>query len=237
MDPGHSALLDAAARPYSGAGPYTSRFARNKLRYDPVFFALLQRGCLPDRGRLIDLGCGRGLLLALLAAAREQFLRGLWPAGWPPPPMNLCLEGVEWNAKHATAAQRALGDRAQVRLLDICAAALPPCSAIALLDVMLYLSEERQVELLERARGALEQGGVLLLREADAGCGLAFRMTRWSERTLEALRGRPRSRLHYRSASQWTALLERLGLLVDVRPMSRGTPFANVLFYCRKRDE
>jgi SAM-dependent methyltransferase len=235
MDPRHSALLDAAARPYAGAGPYTSRFARNKLRYDPVFLALLRCGCLPDCGTLVDLGCGRGLLLALLAAAPEQFQRGQWPAGWPPPPMNLAREGIELDARHAAVAQRALDGRARVTRLDVREAALPPCSAVALLDVLLYLRPDHQRDMLAKAAGALAPGGVLLLREADAEGGLAFRMTRWSERLLEGLRGRPFRELHYRTAREWSAMLGSLGFSVNAVPMNEGTPFANVLFYCRKR--
>ena len=62
-------------------------------------------------------------------------------------------------------------------------------------------------------------------------------MTRWSERVLEILRGRLRDRLHYRSAVQWTGVLESLGFSVAAEPMSAGTPFANVLFVCKKRDK
>jgi SAM-dependent methyltransferase len=232
MDPAVEQLLDAASAPYAGAGPFHSRFARSKLGRDPMYTALLGLGCLPDRGVLADLGCGRGLLLALLAAAREQYRKGIWPAGWPPPPLS--LTGYEINARHAAVAQGALDGRAQVAVLDIREAILPPCSAITVLDVLLYLAPEAQRNLLQSAAGALEKGGVLLLREADAARGLAFRMTRWTEQALEALRGRPFSRLSYRSAAEWTALLESLGLSVRAEPMSEGTPFANVLFVCTK---
>ena len=237
MDPRRSALLDAAARLYLGAGHFDSRFARNKLRYDPVFLALLRRGGLPDRGTLVDLGCGRGLLLALISAAREQFQRGEWPVGWPPPPMRLELEGIELNERHAATAQRALEGRARVTQHDIRAAAMPGCAAIVLLDVLLYLSPEDQASVLGKAARAVVPGGLLLLREANAAAGLAFRMSRWSERMLEALRGRPGSRLHYRRANEWSAMLELLGFSVDAVPMSEGTPFANILFVCKKHDE
>jgi SAM-dependent methyltransferase len=235
MGPQHKALLDEAARPYHGADASAWRFARGKLRFDPVFFALLMRGCLPDRGALLDLGCGQGLLLALLVAARDQFGRGQWPQGWPPPPLNLTLQGIELDPDRASAAQRALVNQARVTQQDVRDTVFPPCSAVVLLDVLLYLEERNQVRVLEKAAAALEPGGVLLLREADAGAGFAFRVTRWSERLLEILRGRLRDRLHYRSAVQWTGLLEALGFSVNAEPMSAGTPFANVLFLCRKR--
>ena len=237
MGPQHKALLDAAERLYPGADVFDRRFARNKLRFDPVFFALLQGGLLPDRGTLLDLGCGRGPLLALLVAARDQFSRGQWPPGWPPPPMNLTLQGIELNPDRASVAQRALVNQAQVTRHDIRDAVLPPCSAVVLLDVLLYLEGRDQLRVLQNAAAALEPGGLLLVREADAGAGFAFRVTRWSERLLEILRGRLRNRLHYRSAIQWAGLLESLGFSVGVESMGAGTPFANMLFVARKNQD
>ena len=237
MSPQHKALLDEAARPYRDASTTAWQFARNKLHYDPVFSALLQRGCLPDRGTLLDLGCGRGLLLALLVAARDQFGGGRWPPGWPPPPLKLLLHGIEIDPDRASLAQRALVNQARVTRHDIRDATLPPCSAIVLIDVLMYLEESDQFRVLQKAAAALEPGGLLLVREADAGAGPAFLVTRWSERLLEILRGRLRNRLHYRSAIQWAGLIESLGFSVSVAPMSAGTPFANMLFHCKKRDK
>jgi SAM-dependent methyltransferase len=234
MSPQHKALLDGAVRPYQGAGASALGFARNKLRFDPVFSALLQRGGLPDRGMLLDLGCGQGLLLALLLAARDQFRRGPWVPGWPPPPLNLVLQGIELNPDRAGVAQRALVNKAQVTRQDVRDAVFPPCAVIVLLDVLMYLEGHEQLRVLEKAAAALEPGGLLLLREADAGAGLAFLATQWSERLLEVLRGRLRNRLHYRSAAEWSGLLESLGFSVAEEPMSAGTPFANVLFRCRR---
>lgn len=235
MEPRLESLIEAASRPYLEAGRFHWHFARAKLKRDPAFLAVLRRGWLPDRGILVDVGCGRGLLLALIAAARERHAAGEWPDGYPPPPASLELHGIELLEGHARVARRALAGRARVALGDIRAGGLPVCSAIAMLDVLMYLEESDQEKVLRSAAAALQRGGLMLLREADAGAGLAFRVTRWSERALEALRGRPRSRLHYRPAQEWALLLESLGFAVSAEPMSAGTPFANVLFVCTKR--
>jgi len=233
MNPQLRPLFEAATRPYVGAGTFAWHFARGKLRHDPVFFFLLRRGLLPDRESLLDLGCGRGILLSLLKAAKEQYQTGVWPRDWPVPPLNLGLRGIELSESRVRAARHALGDSARVDLRDLRDIDLPPCSVIVMIDVLFYLGREEQERLLDRAAAALAPGG-LLVREADAGAGFAFRVTRWSENLAGALRGEFAQRLHYRSAVQWIAELAGRGLSVRVEPMSEGTPFANVLFVARK---
>jgi SAM-dependent methyltransferase len=237
MDSQVKALLEAATRPHIAAGKYAWHFARGKLRHDPVYFSLLRRGLFPDRGSLLDLGCGQGILLSLLKAAKEQYQAGSWPRDWPPPPLNLSLQGVELGEDQVQAARRALAGSVQVNRGDVREIDLQPCSAIVMLDVLHYIGDEEQLRLLDRAAAALDPGGSLVLREADAGAGFAFQVTRWSEPIACALRGQFGLTLHYRSAAQWIAELAGRGFAVTAEPMSEGTPFANVLFVARKNQD
>jgi hypothetical protein len=72
---------------------------------DPAFAHILARGLIPDRSRILDLGCGQGLMAALLQTARDRC--GNWPAGMslPPDPVAYCGIDVERRsierAKHA----------------------------------------------------------------------------------------------------------------------------------------
>jgi SAM-dependent methyltransferase len=235
MDDAARALIETATRPFRTAGIAAWQHARGKLRFDPVYFKLLERGLLPSTGTLLDLGCGQGILLALVAAAHRQYRRGPWPAGWPPPPALLRLEGIECRVERVAVARAALRADASIEQGDIRLARFPECSAVAILDVLLYLEEAEQRRVLERAVRALAPGGILLLRETDAGGGIAFQMAMWSVRLLEALGGRLHTPLCYRRRTEWIRLLEGFGMAVHAEPMSAGTPFANVLFIARHR--
>ena len=64
-------LLDHATAPYRATGTLNYRWARGKLGYDPIFAALIELAVFPDGARVLDLGCGRGLLAAWFLAAER----------------------------------------------------------------------------------------------------------------------------------------------------------------------
>ncbi|HEX9668395.1 MAG TPA: class I SAM-dependent methyltransferase, partial [Thermoanaerobaculia bacterium] len=181
------------------------------------------------------LGCGRGILLALVVAARAAAARGELPAGWPSPPMNAALHGIEARPRIAAAAAAALAGAATIEVAELTTAPLPPSHAVLLLDVLHYLPAAAQEHLLARAAECLEPGGVLLVREADAAGGARFLATRTAERLCALARGHLRQRFRYRSVAEWRVLLEEQELEVaPSTPLATGTPYANVLFKARR---
>jgi SAM-dependent methyltransferase len=230
-----SLLRDEASRPFLRAGRAAWHYARGKFRWDPVYFALLRSGVLPDSGMLVDLGCGQGILLALLSAAKEQHARGDWPPGWPAPPANLVMRGYDLRRRSIRAGSVALDGLAALECRDIRGLDLPPADAIVILDVLYHVPYAEQERVLDSVVRALRPGGLLVLRESDSGGGLAFRLQRCSELVAQIWHGRLAPRLWYRNVVQWRALLEQRGLAVTAQPMNGGTPFANVLFFARRR--
>lgn len=227
-----SIAADAAGF-YTPAGRFALYFARGKLGHDPVFAAILERALVPDRARLVDLGCGQGVLAAWLLAARAHYEQGRWPREWPAPPRLGTVLGLDLRAEAIRRARIALGPRARFEVGDIRRAPLPPSDAIALLDVLHYLPPADQEALLAACARALDPGGVLIARIADAGAGLRYHLTTLGDRAVTILRGTLWPRLYCRRLADWTAALERAGFRVGAAPMSAGTPFANVMLFGR----
>ena len=88
VSPAEAALIEAAVDRYLESGIFAWEFANGKIRTDPVYLEVLRKGLLPAEGTLLDLGCGRGFMLAVLASARRAMGRkgSGRPAGRPPPP-------------------------------------------------------------------------------------------------------------------------------------------------------
>lgn len=233
MEPEARALIRAAARPYLRGGPYPYFFARSKLGIDPIFAALLRDGSIPDGARILDLGCGQSLLASLLLAARKQYQAGTWPPSWPVPPTPSSLMGIEMDANSAKWARKALGDRASIQTADLRKAELPDADIVVLFDVLHYLDQDEQVVLLKKISHSLRGGGKLLLRVADTEAGWRFRLTRIVDASTILMNGRLSSGFFCRSMADWTRLLDEFGFHIDRKPMSEGTPFANILLTAR----
>lgn len=226
------ALARQAAARYDRRDRFARHFARGKLAGDPAFRGLLARGLIPPRARLLDLGCGQGVLAAMLLAARASHARGQWPADWPPPPNPCEIRGIDLSRRDIDRAAAAVPE-ARFECADITQARLGEADAVVILDVLHYIGADAQRGVLERARDALRGGGVLLMRVADADGSLRFRYTVLIDHAGTALRGQGFARYHCRPVAEWQAMLESLGFRVEATPMSEGTSFANVLLVAR----
>jgi cyclopropane fatty-acyl-phospholipid synthase-like methyltransferase len=226
-------LIDRASAPYRSAGRFAYKFARGKLRGDPVFRAILELGLLQGRRHVLDLGCGQGLLSAWLRAAQTCHEAGSWPEGWPPPPATRAVRGIELMARDVARAHAALGPDCEISQGDIRTADLASSDAVVILDVLHYMPEHEQSRVLKRVRAALPTHGSLLLRVGDADGGMRFRYSQWVDKLVMLFRGHADLQMHCRSLAQWIALLRECGFDVQSKPMSRGTTFANVLLIGR----
>lgn len=225
-------LHRAACAPYRGAGHFAWHFARGKLGRDPVFRALLQRGDLPPDARVLDIGCGQGLLASLLAAAQSLHARGDWPADWGDAPVGASYTGIELMARDIERAERAashLPGAPRFLHADMCSAVLPASDVVVILDVLHYVDIAAQDAVLARVRDALRPNGRLLLRIGDAADRRRFAASQWVDRIVTLSRGHRVAPTFVRPLEAWVAALKHLGFAVRSVPMSRGTPFANVL--------
>jgi SAM-dependent methyltransferase len=231
-------LIDLAALPYHASGRFAWRFARGKLGGDPMFLAVLERGLIPDQARLLDLGCGQGLLYSWLRSARELYDQGEWTANWPAPPRVASFHGVELMSKDVERARDALGDSQNsggpnIECNDMCRADYGQVDVVVIMDVLHYVDYPAQDDVLTRVRAALPAGGLLLTRVGDASAGLGFHLSNWVDRIVAAVRGHSVPPLYCRSLADWLAALEKHGFSIETDAMNGALPFANTMLVAK----
>lgn len=227
-DPLFNTLATKTAALYRPGGRFATGFARGKLLGDPAFEYLLRSGRLTSSRKILDLGCGQGLISALLAESVRSFDNGNWPPDWPAPP-RARVHGIELMAADIARARAALGDQGSFELGDIARTAFPGCDTVIILDVLHYLDYDAQRDVLARIHDALSPGGQLLLRIGDAAGGAGFTWSNWVDHLVTWCRGHRLPRLYCRTVTEWLALLHELGFDAEKMPLSHGTLFANVL--------
>lgn len=149
MTPAEAAATAAAL--YVDAPPVARLFQRLRPRICPLE-AVVAR--VPPGARVLDIGCGSGLLLALLAAD------GRLGAG----------VGIDSSARALAVAERMrarLPDPACVRLERRDAGDLPagPFDVVALIDVLHHVPPARQRDAVLAAATRVAPGGLLLVKD------------------------------------------------------------------------
>lgn len=232
-----NALIDGASALYRPVDLFAYYRARGKLRGDPVFAGILKDGLLTGAQRILDLGCGQGLLAAwlLTARARHDEQPHAWPAELCAAPDPSSIRGIELSRREAQRAHDALDDRAQIEQGDITNADLGTADAVVILDVLHYLDYESQRALLDRVLAALAADGILLLRISDVDSGIRFLVGKFVDQTMLLTRYHRAPRVYCRPMRDWLSMLAAAGFHCEALPMSAGTPFANVLLIARPR--
>lgn len=230
-------LIHLATLPFKPVGIVHYYWGRGKLGGDPIFAALLDEQIFPSDARIIDLGCGRGLLAAWFLAAEKLFLDGGWPADAAPPPTGLRFRGLELMGREAEAGNRALQPiypgRVSLAQGDLRQADLSQLDVVAILDALHYVNYAEQDVVLDQIRAALVPGGLFLTRVGDAGAGLRFFLSQIVDRSISFVQGHRLPRMWCRPIQEWVRILEARGFEVRTQPMNGANPFANIMLVAK----
>ncbi|MBK9218130.1 MAG: methyltransferase type 11 [Uliginosibacterium sp.] len=232
----HTRVLDRATAPYFDTGRFNRYWSRGKLGRDPIFAALLTRGMFHDAARILDLGCGRGLLAAWLYAAEQIADEGTWPTDLPAPPRHVHFRGIELMGAEADCGNHALTifNRDARLAQGMCAMSLGNPDVIAMLDVLHYIDIPAQDALSSTASARpCRPAGLFLTRVGDAAGGLPFRFSQLVDHCMAFAQGHGVARMWCRPLQAWVDALSARGFQVSTLPMSEGTPFANVMIEAR----
>lgn len=177
---------------------------------------------VPSSGRIVDLGCGFGMLtvyLALLSQARR-------------------VRGIDISHRRLRAAKFVSANIHNVvfEFADLLQCPLDDCNCILLIDTLHYFPVPAQNRLLEKCYECISPGGTLLLRDSNKDNTIRHFITRLHETIMTRSGFTKGEMLCFRSFVELKSYLEGLGFFVDALPMWDRTPFADTLLVCSKSD-
>ncbi|HVO43977.1 MAG TPA: class I SAM-dependent methyltransferase [Aggregatilineales bacterium] len=174
---------------------------------------------VPERGVIVDLGCGHGLFTQLMAREAQ----------------DRTVIGVDLDEHKVALAKTLCVPNLRFEVGDLAAVELPPVDALIILDVFYLVPYAVQEALLRACARRLGHGGVILLKDMAEVPRWKVALN-WLEETLavRVLRITLGGEFYFRSRAGWTRLFESLGFSVEVIPLDRGYYHPHVLLVARK---
>jgi SAM-dependent methyltransferase len=200
---------------------YDYYYTQAKLRTDPLYPGALAalRGC---DAPLLDLGCGLGL-----------FAHALRADGQAMPYLGVDID-ADKIARARTIAARAGVAQARFEVLDLGQGLPEHAGSVAILDVLQYLSLERQRELLQRVAGMLTPSARLVIRTGLGDESRRGRTTRITDRLAHTFGWMQEVPKQYPTRAGLLSELEAAGLAPSFKPLYGNTPFNNWLVVAQR---
>jgi 2-polyprenyl-3-methyl-5-hydroxy-6-metoxy-1,4-benzoquinol methylase len=207
------------------AGPRTGRI-HVRVRWLSAPLSAVERA-VPVRGRILDLGCGHGLLsfyLALSSPARQV--------------LGVDIDAEKIEQARAAAATLQPGE-ADVSFRTVEPSHLPegPFDAIVVADVLYLLGPAARRDLLDAAVDQLAPDGVLLLKETARTPRWKGALTVTQERLATGLGITAGEAVDFEDPSIFVGHLEARKLQATVQRLDRGYPHPHVLVTARRHQE
>jgi 2-polyprenyl-3-methyl-5-hydroxy-6-metoxy-1,4-benzoquinol methylase len=168
---------------------------------------------VPREGRVLEVGCGHGLLANYLALeSPERELHGIDIDGPKIEAARAAAETAGWGTEFTTPPPGRLPDG--------------PWDAIVIVDVLYLLTEDQQRRLLRDCAAALGPGGVLVVKEMSPSPRWKSAWNRVQEtlavRLLRITEGE--GGFIFMTPDQLAAWMTDDGLVVSHRPLHKGYP-------------
>jgi len=176
-----------------------------------------------DRKRILDIGCGYGYLSFYLHYKNEE----------------RHITGIDYDEEKILIAQNSYNktDHLLFVFQDIMASEFDKTDVIFLNDILHYLSREKQLILLERCASALNDGGIIFIRDGITDNEQKLRHTKATEVLSTGIFSfnKKENPFHFFTSDDIRAFAERHELSCEMHEHSSNT--SNVLFILKRRQE
>ncbi|GAA0541276.1 trifunctional MMPL family transporter/lysophospholipid acyltransferase/class I SAM-dependent methyltransferase [Chitinophaga japonensis] len=203
---------------YIYKGPVLEWYMRIKTRLEKNY--ALFHCLLPEKGRIMDIGCGYGFMSYML-----HFLA-----------VERIITGVDYDEDKIAAAQHCYlkNDKLDFVHADIVNYTFGKQDAFIISDVLHYLQPEEQAQLLQRCLDQLEPGGVIVVRDGDAGLDKRHQGTRLTEFFSTRVLGfnKTKQQLSFFSAARLRQLVTDMGASLEEIDQTKYT--SNVVYVISK---
>lgn len=164
---------------------------------------------LPKQGKIVDLGCGEGVIAKYLAKNKKRR-----------------IVGIDLDKKRL---QNSKLKNLEFKTCDIRHYNLRNIDGIVLSDVLHHLNFKDQEKVLVNIAKGLKKGGSLVIKEIDTKEFIRSKLSRFWDFLFY-----PTEKIYYLNSSIFKKNLEGLGFKIIVKRPLRFFPGSTTLFICKK---
>ena len=205
---------------YIFKGPILEWYCRIKVKMEGNY--KLFESYLPKKGKIVDVGCGYGflpLMLSFMGKDRE-------------------ILGIDYDEEKIDIAANCISKSDKVNFVcaDVTQYDYDFADAFIISDVLHYLSEEMQIELISRCASKLNKNGVMIIRDADADKKKRHMGTRYTEffSTNTGFNKTKEGGLHFASATLIKNTLDKFPFL-EYEIVDNTKLTSNIIFIIRNK--
>ncbi|MBI2450064.1 MAG: class I SAM-dependent methyltransferase [Candidatus Nealsonbacteria bacterium] len=185
-----------------------------KLRWRLCPFEEVEK-YVPRKGKILDLGCGYGILANLMALKSKERE----------------VLGIDGSAERIAVAKLSIGDRKNIQFFsqDIKDVAPGSCRGAVMTDFLHHIPLAVSKNLFKIIYEKLASDGTLVIQDADNFPRWKYFCSLLVDTSLNI--GKP---LYYRSAFEWKKTLEDFGFRVAIAKAQKDLPFPDIILICEK---
>lgn len=164
---------------------------------------------LPKKGKIIDLGCGEGVIASYLAQNKTREVLG-----------------VDLDAKRLPKSKT---ENLKFTIGDIRKYNLKNAAGVILSDVLHHIDFQSQDKVLKNISKNLKPGGVLVIKEIDTQDFIRGKLSRFWDFVFY-----PNEKVYFNSSKVLVKKLKKLGFKVQIQKTTKFFPGSTTLFICSK---
>jgi trans-aconitate methyltransferase len=179
---------------------------------------------LPERGLIVDLGCGYGIISHLVSSAHS----------------DRSVIGVDMSSRRIEVAKSGVNhsNSIEFRAADVREFQIPRCSAVVMIDILYMLTFQEQERLLSRCYEKLCDNGVVVIKDncKSPYWKYAYAYIEDVIKTKLEVYGKEvaENSSRYWDVQEFLDLLSRIGFRAEAIPLKSHLPYPGIFYVCRK---
>lgn len=164
---------------------------------------------LPQKGTIVDLGCGEGTVAKYLAQNKKRNVIGV---------------DIDKTRLKSSTLKNLKFQHADIRNYN-----LKNVEGAVLSDVLHHINFDDQKKVLANIGNGLKRGGILIIKEIDTQEFIRSKLSRFWDFLFY-----PSEKIYFSNSKDLVKELKSLGFKVSIKRSSRLFPGSTTLFFCKK---